>query len=79
MRFNEERYQINCCKDCPKRYPGCHGKCEKYITARAEYDAKRAEYRKKSDIACGIAQQQINSIHRITKRRNYRNKYRKGH
>lgn len=26
------------CKDCPDRYPGCSGKCEKYKQAREAYD-----------------------------------------
>ena len=73
------RYMITCCNECPNRFPGCHGSCEKYKKARAEYDAKRAEARKKYDIACGLAQQQSDGIHRVTKHRNYRSKYRKGH
>lgn len=26
------------CKECADRFIGCHGKCEKYKTWRAEYD-----------------------------------------
>ena len=26
------------CKDCTKRYPGCHAKCESYIEWKAEHD-----------------------------------------
>jgi len=26
------------CKDCTKRYLGCHSKCEKYLIARARRD-----------------------------------------
>ena len=31
------------CKNCPDRYPGCHGKCDKYI----EYDKYNKEVQKK--------------------------------
>lgn len=33
----------NCCKDCTKRSPTCHGTCEEYIA----YAKKCAEERKK--------------------------------
>ena len=79
MGFNDERYHITCCKDCSNRFPGCHGSCKKYKTARAEYDAKKAEHRKKFDVACGITQQQSDSIYKVTRNRNYRSKYRRGH
>ena len=79
MGFNDERYAITCCKDCPERYPGCHGKCEKYKKARAEYDEKMAEHRKKYDVACSIAKQHSDSIQRITRNQHYKSKYRKGH
>lgn len=29
------------CKDCNNRTVGCHGSCEKYITAKAAYDAEK--------------------------------------
>ena len=29
---------FKCCKDCKKRYSGCHAKCEDYLKARAELD-----------------------------------------
>lgn len=31
------------CKDCKKRYVGCHGKCEDYAAYRAELDKQREE------------------------------------
>lgn len=76
MGFNSERRIITCCKDCPDRYPGCHGKCEKYIKERSDYDAKRSEYRKKYDIDSKLAEQRFDSIRKVTDRRNYRSKYR---
>ena len=37
-----------CMKDCPRREPGCHAKCEayqRYAAARAEiYEARAKEY-----------------------------------
>lgn len=46
---------ILCCKDCvpPKRYPGCHSKCEVYIRERKAYEDLKAvvarEKRNESD------------------------------
>ena len=37
-----ETNRIFTCKDCPNRYPGCHGKCEKYQKERAEWDRIKA-------------------------------------
>lgn len=28
---------VNTCYECDERYIGCHGECEKYKTALAEY------------------------------------------
>ena len=36
------------CKDCPKRYPGCHDKCPEYQEAKSKNDAAReAEHARK--------------------------------
>ena len=77
MGFNDHRYVITCCKDCPDRYPGCHSSCEKYKAQRAEYDAQKAECMKRFEVAAGLYEQKCNGIGRITNRRNYRAKYRK--
>lgn len=29
------------CRDCPDRYPGCHGKCEKYLAYKLDTKAYR--------------------------------------
>lgn len=38
----------NCCKDCEKRYVGCHSKCEEYMEqwrlAREKEKLKLAKY-----------------------------------
>ena len=36
MKLNSQ-----CCKDCKKRHPGCHGECEDYINAKAEAERIR--------------------------------------
>lgn len=43
------------CKDCPKRYPGCHDKCGDYQAAKIENDrAREAEYTRRSIEAYSI-------------------------
>lgn len=32
-----------CCKTCTERYVGCHGKCEKYIKERMEWEKWKAD------------------------------------
>lgn len=34
------------CRGCPDKRGGCHAVCEKYKTAKAEYEAKKAEFDK---------------------------------
>jgi hypothetical protein len=76
MGFNQERRIITCCKDCPDRYPGCHGSCEKYKEQRAKYDAEKAEVMKRFNVACGLYEQKSKSVYKITARQRYRSKYR---
>lgn len=76
MGFNQERRVITCCKDCPDRYPGCHGKCEKYINERSAYDAVKDEAKKRYMVAYGLYDQKCSGIFKVTRRRNYRDKYR---
>ena len=40
--FNKERYDFPCTPDCVDRKPGCHGKCKRYLEARARRDAQNA-------------------------------------
>lgn len=30
------------CKDCEKRYPGCHGTCPEYQKTKKEHDERKA-------------------------------------
>lgn len=39
---------VDCtCYQCPDRHTACQSTCEKYLAARAEYDKKMAEAKKK--------------------------------
>lgn len=42
------------CKDCTKRYPGCHDKCESFIEYRKEYDRIRDLRQKDIDLERGL-------------------------
>lgn len=57
------------CKGCKERYPACWGSCEKYIKARAEYDAAMADYKRKSALTAAAKDLQFNSIERQRRRR----------
>lgn len=40
---------FECCRICEKREPGCHGKCEDYITAKTKHDEFKKElFRRRS-------------------------------
>ncbi len=39
------------CRDCEKRYPGCHDKCEPYSDFKKEVERIHAEAMKSRDIA----------------------------
>lgn len=34
---------IGVCKDCQDRHPACWGTCERYLAARKELEARKAE------------------------------------
>ena len=70
------RTRIDCCHHCPDRVPGCHGSCEKYLTQKAELEETKAETQKRYYTNKGITGQRLDSLHRATKIRNYRSKYR---
>ena len=69
------RYKIDCCQDCEKRVPGCHGSCEVYQTQRAELNETKAEKRKEYEIKIGLDRFMFDCIERSNKRNNYRGKY----
>lgn len=70
------RTRIDCCYQCPDRYPGCHGECEKYIQQKKELEESKAEAMRKAEISRGIRNQKYDSAYRVTRYRNYRDKYR---
>lgn len=76
MAFNSERRVITCCKDCPDRYPGCHGQCEKYKAERAVYDAQKKAFMEKYEVQSRLSQQTFDTIHKTRKHINYRKKFR---
>lgn len=73
------RTKIDCCNGCTKRQadPNCHGYCKDYLEQRKELDESRAYGTKIYEVNAGIAGQRYDSIHKATKRRNYRSKYRR--
>lgn len=38
---------VSCCKDCDKRYVGCHSECEDYILEKQDHDKKSEIIRSK--------------------------------
>ena len=67
--------RITCCYQCPDRFPGCHGSCEKYIQQKAEFDKAKAEVRKKKDIEVGLTSCLCDRINKSVKK----NHHRRGH
>lgn len=57
------------CKDCEKRFPGCHDTCEGYKKAKAEYmeaTHKRWEAKRKENV---VAQYAMDSAIKKLKRK----------
>lgn len=73
------RTRIDCCYNCPDRFPGCHGSCEKYIQQKRELEEAKAEARKRYDAISGVEKQRYDGLYKATRLRNYRNKFRKGY
>ena len=42
---------IKCCRNCvpPKRYPGCHDKCNKYLEEKAKWEEAKAKSGEKTE------------------------------
>ena len=56
---------MGCCKDCTKRYVGCHSKCDSYLKEKQAWDAAR-EQRAKTKL--------MNYLLSKNKTKNYENK-----
>ena len=60
---------IYSCKGCEKRYPGCHGRCEAYLSEKAKHDALKAENDRKKAIVGGVLSQRSEGVYKATKHR----------
>lgn len=69
MGWNNTGHAITVCKDCGKRYPGCHSHCQEYIEEKAIYDAKKAEYNKKADVYSAIYANRSNQVYKALRKR----------
>lgn len=59
--------RITCCKDCQKRFVGCHSSCKEYLEQKAKWD-KMNENRKRFN------DEQTDFLRVRNNRRNKRNK-----
>ena len=57
------------CKGCAERTPGCHGHCEKYLKAKAEWDAMKEKENREKAIRYGLNEQAFNAIGKAVRRR----------
>lgn len=69
MKVNKKIKDKAPCLHCPDRFPGCHGKCERYIKWREPYLAIR-EARLKNIEADSVA---VNRIRKAIKERRHKN------
>lgn len=53
---------IGVCKDCQDRHPACWGTCERYLAARKELEARKAEKLKELRIEGAVNAVQYNAI-----------------
>lgn len=65
------------CKDCPNRYPGCHGKCEKYKQEKEAWNKLNAEANKGKDADYYVMHQVLRNRDRAEKKRRERKGYHK--
>lgn len=63
---------VSCCYGCTTetgRYPGCHGKCEKYKAERAKLDREKAKRRGENDVKDYLCTSEMDRMDRLTKKR----------
>lgn len=60
---------ITVCKDCQERRQACWGECARYIEARAEFEKKKAEAKKKEATDQAVRDLQFNSLARSKRRK----------
>lgn len=61
--------KISCCFGCepPKRYPGCHDKCEEYQKQKAEWEEMRRKYRAIRDKEIDLTDYDVQRHERVLK------------
>ena len=73
MSKNESRFRtestISCCHYCvpPKRHTACWDHCPEYLKQKAEFEAKKAERRKKVELDRGLDAQKYAAVKRAQK------------
>ena len=65
------------CKDCPNRYPGCHGKCEKYQREKEAWTALNKKANAGKDADYYVMLQVLANRDRTEKKRRGRKGYHK--
>ena len=61
---------IKVCHNCQERHPACWGSCEKYLAARKELEARKAEKLKKRRIEGTINAVQHNALRKYRRQNN---------
>lgn len=56
------------CKDCERRYQGCHGQCEDYQTWKAAWDAERNERHKEKEKETMLGDYYVESVRRTVRK-----------
>ena len=55
------------CKDCTKRYPGCHDKCDDYQSCRKKYNEAKKKKQEAQQVDIDVSKR----IYDMQKRRKY--------
>ena len=61
---------INVCYNCQERHPACWGSCEKYLAARKEHEARKAEKLKERRIEGAVNAVQYNALKKYRRSNN---------
>ena len=73
MSWNDNKFKtrVGTCKDCTDRKVGCHSTCERYMTAKKEWDAEKDRIDKERGKQSDYNNQHYNGV---AERRAYRKK-----
>lgn len=58
---------IYSCKDCDKRFPGCHSSCPDYIAEKEKHDKEKAERDKENFVRYGLYNQRDTVVRKYYK------------